>query len=129
MMKLLFLPLILAVSGCQSIPKETHSRPDTVTDDAFFSAREVGQHIGTEVDSREVIRLLGTGNLRGITTTHSQIIEILLRDGRVYWGRHKWQESGRYAENPHLHDIYNLVRHILANRPESETKGVKIARE
>ena len=74
----------------------------------------------TQVKTPGIIKLLETADLAHIETRHDQSILIRLRDGSEYRGQYRQQEAGRYADDEHLFDIYNLVMHITRSRDDLE---------
>ena len=81
------------------------------------------------IETPEIVRILEDEDIAGIATLHCQSIHIELKNGCTYGGTYEQAEAGKYANDPHLRDIYNLVRHILATRPAEETRGISIACE
>lgn len=73
------------------------------------------------VDTPEIIRILETGNIASVSTSHSQVIHIQLEDGTRFQGYYDHREAGEYSENPDLFDILNLVIHIREQRENSES--------
>ena len=81
------------------------------------------------IETAEIIRILEKEQVKAIKTTHAQTIYIQLTDGREYKGTYVYEESGKYANDPHLYDILNLVLHIQKKRPQQEVKDWSIACE
>ena len=82
-----------------------------------------------EIDTAEIIRILEKEQINSIMTTHSQSIYIILTDGRQYKGTYVYAEAGKYADDPNLFDILNLVMHIQKNRSEEQSKNWQIVCE
>lgn len=107
--------LIIAIlSGC---PKEKPARNKLVNQEPIV------------IQTPEIIRILEKESIESISTTHAQNIYIQLIDGRTYKGKYIYTESGKYADDPQLYDILNLVIHIKENRPDKETRDWTIACE
>lgn len=77
----------------------------------------------TDVTTPELVRLLETADIVRTETTHSQTIRIFLNDGSSVSGHYVPAEAGRYAKDPKLSDILNLVLHIRGARPGNEVRG------
>ncbi|MBT3193772.1 MAG: hypothetical protein HN341_14590 [Verrucomicrobia bacterium] len=118
MRSLLSALLLLTCMGCGS-------RPSSDGLAATPSPNPGPQEMGTP----GIVRILEEADIALIWTTHDQRIDITVRDGRVYWGVYRQAEAGKYAKNPHLFDVYNLVEHILAARPEKETEDTLVGGE
>ena len=78
----------------------------------------------TKIDTPEIIRILENEAIAFVGTTHSQRINIKLKDGRTYFGIYEQKRAGKYSKDPKLFDILNLTTHIFGNRPRAETKDI-----
>lgn len=75
---------------------------------------------GDPAETREIIRILEEEDIDSISTSHSQEIDIVLKDGRHFHGKYVYQHAGKYAEHDDLFDILNLVLHIQEQRSIEE---------
>mgnify|MGYP001184957013 CR=1 FL=1 len=99
------------------------------TKGTWASLAELELDTSVEISTAEIIRLLERESIARIFTTHAQVILIGLSDGQVFFGTYKHAEAGKYASDPELSDVGNLVSHILARRPKDQVKGILIAGE
>lgn len=74
----------------------------------------------SEIDTPQIVALLKTADIVHISTRHDQTILIRLQDGRFFHGRYQQVDAGKYSEEEHLFDIYNLVIHITNARDDLE---------
>ena len=81
------------------------------------------------VDTEEIIRILEEEQIDFTASTHSQVIYILLKDGREYEGKYVHSEAGVYSKDPDLFDILNLAVHIKEKRPPEEVEDWGIITE
>ena len=96
------------------------------TKGTWASLAEMELDASVEVSTTEIIRVLEQESIATISTTHAQRIDIELSDGRQFRGTYKHAEAGKYASDPKLFDILNLVSHILGRRPKNQVKGIVI---
>jgi tetratricopeptide (TPR) repeat protein len=82
-----------------------------------------------DINTREMILLLERAEIAGISTSHSQVISIRLKDGSYFVGKYVQAEAGRYSGDKELFDILNLVVHIKKSRSTEDVKGWMIKME
>ncbi len=88
----------------------------------MWPVRLVDKQKPIEINTRQIIRLLESGDIKTIATKHSQRISITLRNGESYSGKFNPDDAGEYAKIPNLREIGNLTGHIKKMRGEEETK-------
>lgn len=99
------------------------------TKGTWASLAELELDASVEISTAEIIRLLEQESIARIFTTHSQMILIGLSNGQAFFGTYKHAEAGKYASDPKLSDVGNLVSHILARRPKDQVEDILIAGE
>jgi len=108
--------------GNEDAPERTGIAPsaDEVT------ALRIRAHGATVIETPEIVRILEQEPIAFVFTSHAQWISIELEDGRKYGGKYAHGEAGKYADDPQLSDILNLVMHIRESRPPEEVKDWQI---
>ena len=127
-MRILSLVLFcFVVAGCAS-HKELDPA-DVAANPTRNTPTEPLQSGPSEIETKEIVRILEQEDIDSISTSHSQKIYIRLKDGREYEGTYEHSQAGKYSTDEHFFDILNLVMHITKNRPPEEVKDWQIIME
>lgn len=87
------------------------------------------KHKPLDINTREIILLLGCAKIEVISTSHSQDIYIQLKDGSYFRGKYVHAEADKYSSDKKLFDILNLVTHVQKNIRPKYAKDWKILME
>ncbi len=82
-----------------------------------------------QIKTAEIVRLLETAEIESVSTKHSQVVYIKLKDGTTYKGTYVYEQAGKYAKIKECSDILNLVVHIQKARSKKEKIDWQIACE